>query len=604
MRNFRGLIVGLLGISLTATLVHAQAKLVQESLGPDGDAIGGSVSPHGSHAAMLVAKGSRFVVMLDGVAGPKIDALLNNIMGGPVGGTYWAGKIPVFFSNDGAHSAYVGKVGDEFVVYLDGKELTRGPLRAVGQANIGLSFSNNGQHLYYMDQDDAGKYRIVVDGKPGPGSQQPQQLVLSPDGNHYAYVGYQHNGEGPPWGVVDGRQVNFFGDNLQYTGRNVLLSTISDNNVSILVLNGKPEVKAAQISPMWISPDGLQIAIVITPKMGDPSFLTINGKMIPDTQGLQTQHVYFSADGKRWAALCQTKTGSKFMIIDGKKGDEYQDIPNDDNLDLREHWRFVTGTDVISNDIAGAALLAFQLKVPGFTADSSKFVYMASQGGRNFMITEDQESDGYPTVIAPTLSAIGNRIGLIGSSNNGPQHILIDGQDQQIASSNTARASALTFSPKATRYAYISGQSLNVDGVIQPGVVNGPQYVFSPDDKHIAYLASVAGKNCVVMDGKVFNAEMPMLQCLFFTPDSRHIIWVRRGSFMQGTKDSYGLYVDGNLIAHYADFGGGIPPIFEFTPDGVLTFVTRTDDTFRRFKITMPTDTTVDTILAAAPAAK
>src|SRR2546421_689882 len=107
MRHLDRKIFGAFGIvCLAATFAFADAKVEQELLGPEGDSIGGSVSLHGNHAAVLAAKGSRFTVLLDGVAGPKIDALLTNVIGGPVGGSYWIGKIPVFFSNDGAHSAY------------------------------------------------------------------------------------------------------------------------------------------------------------------------------------------------------------------------------------------------------------------------------------------------------------------------------------------------------------------------------------------------------------------------------------------------------------------------------------------------------------------
>ncbi len=39
--------------------------------------------------------GSRFVALLDGVEGPKIEALLNNVMENPVQvSSYWTGKVP------------------------------------------------------------------------------------------------------------------------------------------------------------------------------------------------------------------------------------------------------------------------------------------------------------------------------------------------------------------------------------------------------------------------------------------------------------------------------------------------------------------------------
>ena len=69
---------------------------------------------------------------------------------------------------------------------------------------------------------------------------------------------------------MDGRQVNYFGEDLQYTGRNVLLSKARVEGMSVLLLNGKPELKALQLAPMWTSPDGRQIAIVVIPQNGVP----------------------------------------------------------------------------------------------------------------------------------------------------------------------------------------------------------------------------------------------------------------------------------------------------------------------------------------------
>src|SRR5665213_1797939 len=166
MRYFRATVLGVFGIlGLTASLASAQAKVEQQPLGPDGDSIGCSISPHGGHVAVLAIKGSRFVVLLDGVEGPKIEALQPAIYGNPFQtGANWMGQIPVLFSNDGAHSAYIGKVGDNYIVMLDGKELARGPMVANGGAmiNLPLTFSAGGKHLFYMDTD-AGKYRVVVD---------------------------------------------------------------------------------------------------------------------------------------------------------------------------------------------------------------------------------------------------------------------------------------------------------------------------------------------------------------------------------------------------------------------------------------------------------
>ena len=110
--------------------------------------------------------------------------------------SYWGGQVPILWSNDGSHCAYIGKQGDEFIIYQDGKEFARGPITPAGQIVLPLTFGPGGKHLFYMDMD-GDKYRVVVDAKPGPSSRYPEQLVISPDGDHYAYVGDGPTNSGP-----------------------------------------------------------------------------------------------------------------------------------------------------------------------------------------------------------------------------------------------------------------------------------------------------------------------------------------------------------------------------------------------------------------------
>ncbi|HXP59282.1 MAG TPA: hypothetical protein VN829_02265 [Dongiaceae bacterium] len=552
--------------------------------------------------AVLATKGSRFVVLYDGVEGPRIEALLTGVMGGIFQtAAYWTGQVPILFSNDGSHWAYSAKMGDEFVVMLDGKELARGPINPNTQANVPLTFSEGGKHLYYMDADAQGKYRIVVDGKPGPAVHVPPQLVLSPGGQHYAYLGYERSTPLPNWAVVDGRQVNFFGDNLQYTGLGVLVSRMSADGAAILVLNGKPSLKAARLDPMWISPDGHEIAIDMIPKSGDPSVLTVNGKLVPETQGLGVTNVYFSPDGKRYAALCNTKAGANFMIIDGKKGEEYQSIAPHCSYSGGMHWMFVNGVQPTNLDTV-------RVPVPGFTPDSSKFVYVAGQGALQFLIVDDQESNGFRSGMEPILSPVGNRIGAIGVAANGNQHVIIDGKDQAfgptaVAGGGRVAIHDLSFTADGSRCAYVNGAHLSVDGVLLPGLVDGAQFTFSPDDKHVLYLANDGGSYGVFIDGKIVDTRPGNLAHPFFSPDSRHVFWMRMANYLAlGTKDSVMLYVDGKQATHYSDsgVGGGVPVNFEFSSDGAMVFVARTDGNLRRFRVTLPSDTNVDTVVAAA----
>jgi WD40 repeat protein len=612
MRSFRYIFIGLIALAgWMASFVSAEIKVEQQPLGPDGDSIGCSISPHGGHVAVLAAKGSRFVILLDGVEGPKIEALQQAIYGNSFqGGAYWAGQIPVLFSNDGAHNAYIAKMGDEYVVFLDGKELARGPLVSNGSAsiNLPLSFSPGGKHLFYMDSS-GGKFHVVVDGKPGPPTGFPMPLIISDDGEHYAYTGFVNNNIGngiPNWAVVDGRQVNYIGNELQYTGKNVIVSRMSADGAQILAFNGKPAIKAAGLNPMWISPDGAQFAVLITPKSGEPTILSVNGKEVPDARGLNVEKVFFSPDGKRYAARCTTKTGSNFMIIDGKKGEVYQSIPQSNPSSVNHnHWVFNTGVETTN-----LAMNSLQPPVPGFTADSSKFVYVATQGGRQFLMVEDQESNGL-TELQPTLGQTGHRIAAIGIASNRKQHLIIDDKEQEIGSTASAsgpvRVQCLTFSPDGTRCAYVSDTHLVVDGVALAGITTDDQFTFSPDSKHVAYMASDGNANRLYVDGKIVDNTISAgsTHRALFSADSQHVISVKMFNLQSmGTKDSNLVCIDGTPAAHYSDPGAGVAVNFEFTPDGIMTFVARTDGNLRRFRVTLPTDTNVGALPATGTAPK
>ena len=72
-------------------------------------------------------------------------------------------------------------MGDEYLVILDGKELSRGKLTAVGVGSQRrLSFSAGGKHLFYFETDtSSGGYRVVMDGKPGPWSHGLPEVVVT-----------------------------------------------------------------------------------------------------------------------------------------------------------------------------------------------------------------------------------------------------------------------------------------------------------------------------------------------------------------------------------------------------------------------------------------
>lgn len=589
----------------TVALAGANPTVDQQPVGPDGELYGCSLSPKGGHLAVLATKGSHYQIIMDGAAGPPIDTLIFNVSGNPHRPSQFGNApIPVIFSKDGAHWAYMAKQGDEFLVMLDGKELARGPINSSTMAGaLPLTFSANGQHVFWSNQDAQHNYVIFTDGKAGPAMRNLPQLNLSPDGNHYAYV------NGNAWGFVDGRQVNYFGEDLQYTPRNLLISTMRapDGN-NVFAINGKPEMKAASFNQKWISTDGKQIAMVISPQNQAPTVLTVNGKPVAGTEGAPIISVYFSPDGNHYAAMASSRTGDKYMIVDGKKGAAYQNIQQDLPSQNRPHWEYVTWEG------NGGDITEFEPKVPGFTADSSKFVYVATASSRQFLVIDDQESSGYNSLY-PVLSPVGHRISAYGVKPDNSQHILMDDKDTSYGSSPAAsdRISQLTFSPQANHYSFLRGNILYLDNVAQPGPLQG-NFVFSSDDKYFAYEANFNGHQCLVVNGKNVCNKAGMVQHIFFSPDNNHIYFVNSGNLpvTEGiqTKDSNMLYVDGKPGVHYQDNAVALNPGHdgwatlhpEFAADGTMTFIARTDGNIRR--ISVKSDTTLDALLASAPPAK
>ncbi len=592
-------IVGALGF--LASLALADAKVEQQPLGPDGECIGCAISPHATHAAVLASKGSRFVLQYDNVAGPPIDQMLN-ATGNSFNTNGWIGQIPVVFSEDGAHWAYCYKSGSERVVMLDGKELARSPMTSAG-FGMPMTFSAGAKHLIYIENDSDNHPHVVVDGQSGPASGPQPTVFMSADGARYAYTGTDP-GARNQWGFVTGRQVNYFGEILQFTPTEHLFSLVSGNGAVVLVMDGKPEIKAAMIQILGVSEDGKEIAMRLTPKQGAPQVLMVNGKIVPGTEGVNIPNVYFSPDGKRYAALCQTGAGANYMMVDGKKGPEYQNIPHeiiDQENRAQRVWALGGDMDAVSKTKA---------RVPGFTADSSKFIYVANVSDRSFLIIDDQESPGYSNTLAiePQETADGKRIAYLGVTKDGKQHVIIDGKDQDyglhFAPGTPNQLSGLIFSPDGSRVAYLTGQTLCVDGVAQPGLLYGEKYLFSPDGKHIAYPATVESKPCFIVDGKIVDAEPSSGQIsrVVYSPDSQHIIWTTNGR-IDGTKDVQNLYLDGKPVTHFFD-GAGVQIVnYEFLSDGTLNFVARTEDNLRRFKVTPASDGNITAMVAAGAAA-
>lgn len=589
MRPLPGLLVGICGlVCLSASVVLGDPKADATDISVNGNAVGFNAGPHVKHYLVLVAKGSRYVLYIDGQPGPKLESMQWTGGGDFNSSGNWAGQIPALFTPDGEHYTYCYKDGDQTVINLDGKEYAR----ITGGLQMPLTFSQNGKYLAWAQNNT-----IFVNGQPGPQGRYLPQLIFSPDGSHYAYTGTVVGGN-DQWTVVDGHQVPYFGDINQYSANNHLLTTYHDpnSNTSLFVMDAKPVFKAYSIRNIWTSPEGKQIAFEIQPDATSPkTIVNVDGKPVPDADGANVGAIYFSPDGKRYAMDCTVNGGGNFMIIDGKKQDTYQSIPIAISLDSRTNYQWANALGEIEANQSAP-------KTPAFTSDSSKFVYMATANGKNFLMTEDGEYDDF--IITYQKLAIapgGGHYGFIGTNHAQKEAVVIDGNPvftTQLPSATGQHAiQDLVFSPDGAHYAFIGEDGyLYEDGAKLPGGISGQSFVFSPDGNHLAYVTYRAG---VAIDGKIIGNPGPghSVMAPLWSQDSQHFYFISTGS-TPNSKDTHQIYCDGKLATHFMDVNTAADFNYGLSPDGVLTFITRTDDTLTKFVITP--DSNINAVLTTA----
>jgi len=564
-------------LSRTAAHVEEQVVFAGEAGTPFG------ISPRGQHVAARTLKGSRTVMVDNGVTGPPFDEI-------PGAGQ---GNFAGAFSDDGAHYAYVGRQGQQWVVMNDGKEVARGGpfIQKNSDPPIDLiGFTPGGKHFYFSTSDIAhGKFQFFFDGKPDPAIQDPVQPVISPDGEHYAYV-YQVNketGNPLPALMVDGKRAAYAGSDPHFTADGLHLYTkmiVPRTSAIDVLLDGKPIMRVGGVD-LHMAPVGslmLASVLVVSPSGDRSMFLTIGNKRVPNSDchgGNNT--AYFSADAKHWAVKCQDSNTSTWIMTDGKKGQEYQAI----------------GSDVL------------------FTADGRP-VYMAIANNKQLVVAGDQEygpyGGGVQLQLAPghndlrgipqvPVVVAGNHFGFIAMESSGftlDRIIVVDGKATKAVSPTD-----LLFSPDGSHFAYVEGRDKRV--VVVDGVQRVPAlfshdpadvpaaFVFSQDGKHLAFAsAQGAGKGlAVAIDDGLFASGAGSTYDITFTPDAKHLMWLGgvSGNRMR-------VYVDGEPVVEFDQPAGAqqnAEAWWSMGADGVLTVIALDGGVLKRFRVT-PGSSSVD----------
>lgn len=606
LRNFLWLFTSatvifcLLCVSITRE-VYTAPKVEEEVVGPAVPGVTYVISSKNVRVGYISQKGSRMTVTVDGAEGPTFDQILN-----PDGiavtlnnsrTTVLSGEgSPIVFSEDGKHYAYAARQGDEYVVILDGKEVTRGPIGVKVFGYGPLRFIGNGRHLWFKAKADTDYYRMFIDGKPLPASHRNPAIVFSRDGSRYIASGTYPQKPSEEWFLLDGKSSSYPGDNPQFTGDNKLVAVDrSHPGSATLLVDGKPLFKGDAINQIWISPAGNRIAAIVN--TAGKWALTIDGKVVPNTEGVQVLRVFFSPDGSRWAAHCTGIAQTHFMILDGRKGNAYQYIES-------------------------------HVNPPAFTPDSSKFLYAAMNAGRQFVVVNEEESEGFAVFLSLrspryAFARDGGRYGYMTSENTTPRmfHFVVDGKRQTLPDMFGV-SDTFFFSDNGATYAFVAGPAARNE--ITTLVVNGKpvpevklsggfsgsfralqlkthHYTLSPDGKYIAHRGfriDDPKKTGLFINGRFISEKV--YSAPLFTPDSQHVFWLENERHPSGTGTVYVLHVNGQSTGIRINAGDVLKDTngtWEIGTDGTLTLLTFDGGSMKRYRVSPSSSTNIRKLL-------
>jgi hypothetical protein len=143
-----------------------------------------------------------------------------------------------------------------------------------------------------------------------------------------------------------------------------------------------------------------------------------------------------------------------------------------------------------------------------------------------------------------------------------------------------------------------------LDGNDLPQMADRPsKFLFSPDSKTFAFFGRTGAARGLYFDGDLViagaeNAERPV-----FTADSKHFLWLGKHGDPRMSPEPYAAYVDGRLAVMFRELIN-TRDNWELSAAGVLTFVARTGDALKRFRITPSTAAGVTAMKAAAKAGR
>ena len=429
-------------------------------------------------------------------------------------------------------------------------------------------------------------WQLSVDGRRGPAFIDIDMLSarFSPDGRRCAY--FAKPDDASVVAVIDHQlqpQSGKYSGNICFSPDSQHVAfTVSDGDRESLIVDGKVLHRDTRIENLTFSPDGKRLAFVVY-RQGGQRFI-LDGQEGPEFQMVRS--ALFSPDGKRFAHIASEFRDGKhifFVLANGQKSGPYSAVGDlEFSSDSRRFGFFaqragqwmqvVEGQErSVENEILWHSPLG---------STDQRLTFIRAKGSQNALVIGGHEDVPFERVQETTLqvSRDGRHSAYI-AETGGNLFVVHDGSPSPAFAEKELSLYSLALSPDGTRVAYVVNRGLGtvaVVGGIEHSITNARRLLFSPDSKHLAYIATGKTDWRLVIDGQPVLAPLNSTFRLastdpLFSPDAQHVACVATHQVL--LDQAAGPYC-GEIISP--------GPIFR--PDGTLEYLMINEDVLYRVK--------------------
>jgi HEAT repeat protein len=374
-------------------------------------------------------------------------------------------------SPDGTKISYLQRIDSEERYVVAGPQ---GRINGSFYQNVrDFVFSPDGEHYAYKALV-GDKRMAVVDGIDGQKYDEIYKIVFSQDGGRYAYMADK---AGQVVVVVDGREEGPYesttGDPIvSFAGQHVLYTIVKEGRNHVVV-DGEVQEQVGY-DPV-VSPDGSRWAYSRSASyVGDPCYIVLDGEVMDLGNDNRVAQMVFSPDGERFAYDLVPGGGAygdHVVTIDSSRGKQYLfpgvgKIVFSSDGSRTAYWAKAQGEGfvMVLDGVEGKTY--DEISDPVFSPDDAHLAYTAKDKDGKFAVLDGEEGTRYVDLWGLTFDA-NSRLAYVARDNREGKDVrlvVVDGKEDR-------------------PYLY--------DWYGQ-GIRSGP--VFSPDGKHIAYIANDGGR--------------------------------------------------------------------------------------------------------------